>query len=78
MSFSPSGRKLSSTQKQFNLDNTGFVLYFGGPLAPFFFRFPRPPLVAIVDGLFFHHTPADDKGSHRVPPERRSIRLTGS
>ena len=30
------------------------------------------------DGLFFHHTPADDKDSHRVQPETCSIRLARS
>jgi hypothetical protein len=30
-----------------------------------------------MNGPFFHRTLADDKGSHRDQPERRSIRLTG-
>jgi hypothetical protein len=34
--------------------------------------------VAIIDGLVFHHTPADDKDSHRVRPETCSIRLARS
>jgi hypothetical protein len=55
---------------------TGLVFYRGG----FFVSGSRGAAYggAIIDGLFFHHTPADDKDSHRVQPEICSTRLARS
>jgi hypothetical protein len=54
---------------------TGLVFHRGGF---FCVGFPQPLMVALIDGLLFHHTLADDKDSHRVQPEVCSTRLARS